>query len=161
PAAAAPSTGTRPATPSAPAPPCSTPRCSTRSTRPQPSTSSRRAPTTSPRPSAPACSTSTPTTPRTPNPCRPTGTSSPPTTRRPRCAAKRRSRRQCRCRRDTLLLMTDTVGSLVLDLVEWVGRRERSYQDTMDAWRTSCPRLPVWEEANDHGLVETTVTDDG
>jgi D-3-phosphoglycerate dehydrogenase len=24
----------------------------------------------------------------------------------------------------------------------------------MDAWRTSCPRLPVWEEANDRGLVE-------
>jgi hypothetical protein len=49
----------------------------------------------------------------------------------------------------------DTVDSLIVDLVEWVGRRERTYRETMDAWRTSCPRLPVWEEANDRGLVET------
>jgi len=45
-----------------------------------------------------------------------------------------------------------TVEALVLDLVEWVARKERSYEETMDAWRTSCPRLPVWEDANDHGL---------
>jgi D-3-phosphoglycerate dehydrogenase len=49
--------------------------------------------------------------------------------------------------------MTDTVQPLVLDLLEWLNTRERSYTETMDAWRTSCPRLPVWEEANDHGLV--------
>jgi hypothetical protein len=24
----------------------------------------------------------------------------------------------------------------------------------MDAWRTSCPRLPVWEEAVEHGLLD-------
>lgn len=51
--------------------------------------------------------------------------------------------------------MTDTVENLILDLVEWVGRRERTYQDTMDAWRTSCPKLPAWEDATDRGLVET------
>jgi len=51
--------------------------------------------------------------------------------------------------------MTATVQNLVLDLVEWVGRKERTYQETMDAWRTSCPRLTVWEDANDHGFVET------
>ena len=51
--------------------------------------------------------------------------------------------------------MTDTVENLILDLVEWVGRKERPYHETMDAWRTSCPRLPVWEDACDRGLVET------
>jgi hypothetical protein len=50
--------------------------------------------------------------------------------------------------------MADAVESLILDLLEWVGRKERSYRETMDAWRTSCPRLPVWEDANDRGLVE-------
>jgi D-3-phosphoglycerate dehydrogenase len=50
---------------------------------------------------------------------------------------------------------TEAVEDLILDLVEWVHRKERSYRETMDAWRTSCPRLPVWEEANDRGLVET------
>jgi hypothetical protein len=51
--------------------------------------------------------------------------------------------------------MTDTVENLILDLVEWVERSERTYQETMDAWRTSCPRLPVWEDASERGLVET------
>jgi hypothetical protein len=50
--------------------------------------------------------------------------------------------------------MTDTIENLILDLLEWVGRRERTYQETMDAWRTSCPRLTVWEDATDRGLVE-------
>ena len=45
------------------------------------------------------------------------------------------------------------VEALVLDLLEWVASGERSYHEVMEAWRTSCPRLPVWEEANDRGLV--------
>ena len=51
--------------------------------------------------------------------------------------------------------MTDTIENLVLDLLEWVGRKERTYQETMDAWRASCPRLPVWEDATDRGFVQT------
>ncbi len=51
--------------------------------------------------------------------------------------------------------MTDTVENLILDLLEWLSRKERTYQETMDAWRTSCPRLPVWEDAQDQGLIET------
>jgi hypothetical protein len=51
--------------------------------------------------------------------------------------------------------MIDTVENLMLDLVEWVGRKERTYGETMDAWRTSCPRLPVWEDATERGFVET------
>ena len=50
--------------------------------------------------------------------------------------------------------MADTVvEALILDLLEWVANGERSYEEVMDAWRTSCPRLPVWEDANDRGLV--------
>jgi len=49
--------------------------------------------------------------------------------------------------------MSDTVDALILDLLEWVSAGERSYSETMEAWRTSCPRLPVWEDANDRGLV--------
>jgi hypothetical protein len=55
--------------------------------------------------------------------------------------------------------MTDTIENLMLDLVEWAARKERTYQETMDAWRTSCPRLPVWEDATDRGFVETTFAD--
>jgi hypothetical protein len=42
---------------------------------------------------------------------------------------------------------------LILDLLEWVADRDRSYEQVMDVWRTSCPRLPVWEDANDRRLV--------
>jgi len=49
--------------------------------------------------------------------------------------------------------MSDTIEPLLLDLVAWVAREPRDYFETMDAWRTSCPRLPVWEEANARGLV--------
>ena len=50
---------------------------------------------------------------------------------------------------------TCIIESLILDLVEWVGRKKRTYQETMDAWRTSCPMLPIWEDATGRGLVET------
>jgi hypothetical protein len=53
--------------------------------------------------------------------------------------------------------MSDSVESLILDLIEWVARRERTYVETLDAWRTSCPRLTVWEDANDRGLLESEV----
>jgi hypothetical protein len=45
------------------------------------------------------------------------------------------------------------VENLILDLLEWIEKRDRSYEEVMDAWRTSCPKLPVWEDANDRGLV--------
>jgi hypothetical protein len=36
-----------------------------------------------------------------------------------------------------------------------VDRRERTYEEVIEAWRTSCPRLPVWEDANERGLLMT------
>ena len=49
--------------------------------------------------------------------------------------------------------MDETPMPLILDLVEWVAETPRPYGEVMDAWRTSCPRLTVWEEAVDRGLV--------
>lgn len=49
--------------------------------------------------------------------------------------------------------MSPIIAPLVLDLVEWVARQPRSYAEVMEAWRTSCPRLDVWEEAVDQGLL--------
>jgi hypothetical protein len=45
------------------------------------------------------------------------------------------------------------VEALILDLLEWLADGERAYEEVMGAWRTSCPRLPVWEDANDRGLI--------
>ena len=49
--------------------------------------------------------------------------------------------------------MGDDLDSLILDLLEWLGSTPRPYAEVMEAWRTSCPRLPVWEEASDRGFV--------
>lgn len=48
----------------------------------------------------------------------------------------------------------DSLDPLILDLVKWVAREPRSYADVIEAWRTSCPRLTVWEDATDRGLLE-------
>ena len=49
--------------------------------------------------------------------------------------------------------MIGAVDALILDLLEWLANGERSYAEVMEAWRTSCPRLPVWEDAMDRGLI--------
>ena len=53
--------------------------------------------------------------------------------------------------------MTDTLSPLVLPLVldflEWIAARPRPYSEVMDAWRTSCPRLTVWEDAKERGFI--------
>ncbi|MEX2642862.1 MAG: hypothetical protein WD270_05385 [Acetobacterales bacterium] len=56
--------------------------------------------------------------------------------------------------------MAEDIRPLILDLVEWVAARPRPYGEVMDAWRTSCPRLTVWEDAVDDGLVATERRDD-
>jgi hypothetical protein len=44
--------------------------------------------------------------------------------------------------------------ALTLQLVAWAGERPRTYGEAMEAWRTSCPRLPIWEDAVDARLIE-------
>jgi hypothetical protein len=50
--------------------------------------------------------------------------------------------------------MSETTEPLIRDLLAWIGPHPRPYAEVMEAWRTSCPRLPVWEEAVDRGLLE-------
>jgi len=56
--------------------------------------------------------------------------------------------------------MTHEYFPLILDLVEWIDKKPRRYSDVMEAWRTSCPRLPVWEDAVDTGYVVRRHTPD-
>jgi hypothetical protein len=67
--------------------------------------------------------------------------------------------------------MSDAADPRVLDFVEWIAREPRSYSEVIGTWKTSCPRLTIWEDAADCGYVtrETiagfgmvvTVTEDG
>ena len=43
--------------------------------------------------------------------------------------------------------MSDSPSLIMIQFLSWVADRPRSYAETMDAWRTSCPRLSVWEDA--------------
>jgi hypothetical protein len=53
----------------------------------------------------------------------------------------------------SLEVSTSVVESLILDLLEWIGPESRPYSEVMAAWRTSCPRLQVWEDASERGFV--------
>jgi hypothetical protein len=67
--------------------------------------------------------------------------------------------------------MVNTTDPLVLDLIEWIAREPRLYSEVIATWRTSCPRLTIWEDAVDRGYVAreavagfgviVTVTEDG
>jgi hypothetical protein len=49
--------------------------------------------------------------------------------------------------------LSDTVDTLILELLEWMGESPRPYAEVIEAWGTSCPRLPVWEETSDRGFI--------
>ncbi len=49
--------------------------------------------------------------------------------------------------------MSETADPLVLDFVEWVAREPRAYAEVIATWKTSCPRLTIWEDAADRGYV--------
>jgi hypothetical protein len=49
--------------------------------------------------------------------------------------------------------MAEPTDPLVLDLVEWIAREPRLYAEVIETWRTSCPRLTIWEDAVDRGYV--------
>jgi hypothetical protein len=49
--------------------------------------------------------------------------------------------------------MSEPVEALIVDFVTWLAPGPRPYDEVMDAWRTSCPRLTVWEDALDRRLV--------
>lgn len=49
--------------------------------------------------------------------------------------------------------MSEIADPLVLDFVEWVARAPRAYAEVIATWKTSCPRLTIWEDAADRGYV--------
>jgi hypothetical protein len=51
-------------------------------------------------------------------------------------------------------MMEQPISPLVVQLLEWISRRPRTYAETMDAWRSTCPRLTIWEDAWIAGLVQ-------
>ena len=44
--------------------------------------------------------------------------------------------------------------ALTLEFLTWVARRQRTYAEAMEAWRSNCPRQSVWEDALLERLIE-------
>jgi hypothetical protein len=47
----------------------------------------------------------------------------------------------------------DAAKLLLVQFLSWVESRPRSYADLQEAWRSSCPRLTIWEDAIEGDLV--------
>jgi len=43
--------------------------------------------------------------------------------------------------------MSDPAHALTLQFLTWVGEAPRTYAQAMEAWRSTCPRLSIWEDA--------------
>jgi hypothetical protein len=50
--------------------------------------------------------------------------------------------------------MRETTDSLTLEFLAWVASRPRTYAEAMHAWRSTCPRHSIWEDALMEGLIE-------
>jgi hypothetical protein len=50
--------------------------------------------------------------------------------------------------------MNATTTALTRQMLEWIAVRPRDYAEVMEAWRTSCPRLSIWEDACLDGLIK-------
>jgi hypothetical protein len=55
----------------------------------------------------------------------------------------------------------DIPTTLMVQFLRWLEERPRSYADTMDAWRSNCPRLSAWEDALEDGLIRLEPARDG
>src|SRR6516162_95066 len=57
--------------------------------------------------------------------------------------------------------MPEPVSSLMREFLSWLSTRRRTYGEVMDAWRSTCPRHTVWEDALADGLIEIDSGDRG
>jgi hypothetical protein len=55
--------------------------------------------------------------------------------------------------------MSKTPSLLTIEFLAWVSDRPRTYDEAMEAWRTSCPRHSVWEDALADDLIQVGCAD--
>ncbi len=50
--------------------------------------------------------------------------------------------------------MPEPVSLLMIEFLVWISSHRRSYAEAMEAWRSTCPRHTVWEDALAEGLIQ-------
>ena len=48
---------------------------------------------------------------------------------------------------------------LALEFLAWIASRPRTYAEAMEAWASTCPRNPVWDDALIDGLIQVESAD--
>ena len=56
-------------------------------------------------------------------------------------------------RADLVLDPVPAVTAPTIQLLGWLAEQSRGYAETVEVWKTSCPRLSVWEDALADNLV--------
>jgi hypothetical protein len=49
--------------------------------------------------------------------------------------------------------MMSSHAALTLQLLEWVADKPRTHAELMEAWKTTCPRFSIWEDACAESLI--------
>ena len=50
--------------------------------------------------------------------------------------------------------VSTAADALTLQMLEWIASKPRTREEVLQVWRTSCPKLSIWEDACIEGLVE-------
>ena len=49
--------------------------------------------------------------------------------------------------------MSEAANLLMLEFLSWLSSRPRTYEETMEAWQSRCPRQTIWEDAINAGYI--------
>lgn len=55
--------------------------------------------------------------------------------------------------------MSESANLLMLEFLDWISSRRRTYDEAMNAWQSTCPRHTIWEDALIEGLIQVNRTD--
>lgn len=57
--------------------------------------------------------------------------------------------------------MNRSHDALTLQMLQWIAEGTHSYAEVLDVWKSTCPRLTIWEDACANGLVDSAPTVSG
>jgi hypothetical protein len=55
--------------------------------------------------------------------------------------------------------MAESTEVLMREFLSWVADRPRTYDETMEAWQSHCPRQTIWEDAIIEGYIQLVSVD--
>jgi hypothetical protein len=50
--------------------------------------------------------------------------------------------------------MSKAQDALTAQMLQWIAAGDHAYGEVLEVWKTSCPRLSVWEDACIDGIVD-------